>query len=180
MSDIQRSAKVEANDEDEARLASLFSGVYAFGDASIDLTGRVGCYSGWNVVVASVKDAYSNAFKSQGLIVPMETATYMTDCSSGPPSAYPRALSHYVAQLQEVNHTLETRVDLLERELAEVRAYLPTIRKLTCEYGSAASRVSALVDRLGRKYNPAEAWKVALQKDALTGPITDEEYSEIL
>jgi len=105
--------------------------------------------------------------------------TTMTDWTSGPPSAYPRELSRYVAQLQIVNQTLETRVDLLEKELTEFRMYLPTIRKLTREYGSAASRVSAVLTRLGRKYDPAEAWKIAEKKDALPGPPGDE-YSEIM
>lgn len=122
-----------------------------------------------------------DSLKSQGVVViPSGSVTTTLDWDAGTPSAYPRALSSYVAQLQRVNQTLENRVDSLEQELKEIRYYLPTIKKLVGEYTSASMRVSAVVDRLGRKYDPAAAWNIALEKDVITGPIDDEEYSEIL
>src|ERR1700687_1107927 len=186
MPDIERVNKVKPTDEeDEAKLAGLIAMACGAFGATPDLNDPVTCYSGVDLVlhcctqgtegwVASVNSAFSNAVASRGFVVP--SGTTMTDWTCGPPSAFPRELSRYVVQLQRVNQTLETRV---EKELTEFRMYLPTIRKLTREYGSAASRGAVVLTRLGRKYDPPEAWKIAEKKDALPGPPGDE-YSEIM
>jgi hypothetical protein len=150
-------------------------------DASCSLLPSMGnAVSGYCTVYNA--NAVSPPYKGQRImVIPAGAVTTTTmDWDAGTPSAYPRALSSYVAQLQKVNATPENRVDSLERELKEIRYYLPTIKKLVGEFASASMRVSAVVNKLGRKHDPAAAWDIALQKDVLTGPIDDDEYSEIL
>ena len=81
----------------------------------------------------------------------------------------------YINHLQAVNRTLENRVEQLEGKLAEIQVFMPTIKKLVGEYGSAAHRVSTALTQLGRSYDPAQAWKTALEKDVLTAPL-DEDF----
>jgi hypothetical protein len=192
MSDIKKFAKYSTEDDEQTRLGVLADAFLRGSSGVVHLHEVAGSnYSGLlcaqhanqnaSVVVESVRGVLSNVLTEQGIIdFSAGTVTTVDWGTSGPPSAYPRALSAYIDQLQSVNQGLETRVDLLERELAEFRLYLPTIKKLTYEYSSAAERVSACVSRIGRKYDPAEAWKIATEKDVLKGPVTDEDYSEIL
>lgn len=105
------------------------------------------------------------------------TVTFSEAPSS--PSAYPKFVSGYINQLQIVNRRLETRVQNLESRLSEVQKYLPTIKRLVHEHGSALGRVSSVMTQLSRKYDPAEAWKIAKKKDVLQAPLP-EEYSEIV
>jgi len=191
MSDIAKFSKHLSEDDEQRKLGMLADaclhggGVVYLGEvAGSNFSGLLcGHYANQNVnaAVESVRGVFNNVLAGQGIInFPAGTVTTVDCGTAGSPSAYPHALSSYIEQLQTVNQGLEARVDFLEKELAEFRLYLPTIRKLSREYSSAAERVSATLSRLARKYDPAEAWRIATEKDLLKGPITDEDYSEIL
>lgn len=94
------------------------------------------------------------------------------------PTAYPLSDSAYVEFLRATKRDLEGRVAVLEGELAEIRIFWPTIKKLIEEYTSAGRRVVKLQQEFAAKHLPKGALELARARDVLDSPLDENFFEE--
>jgi hypothetical protein len=129
-------------------------------------------------LASQIGELYSDFNDYATCVLVGTTGTVSFEAAPTSPSSFPKFAAGYINHLYMVNRTLEHRVEDLEQELNDIRAYWPTIKKLVAEYGAATDRVSLALSQLGRDYNPAQAWRIAQERDVLKEPM--EEDAELL
>ena len=94
------------------------------------------------------------------------------------PTAYPLSESTYVEFLKATKRDLEGRVAALEGELAEIRVFWPTIKKLIEEYTSAGRRVGLMQQEFAARHLSKGALEIAKARDVLDRPLDENFFEE--